>query len=307
MAICFNTSLGDVDAWTTHLGTLLPEEEIRVWPDVGDRSEIDIVIMWDLPVEELATFPNLEAILVLGAGANHLRPVELLPDVPIVRLVDDTVAKDMGAYVLHWLLHHHRGFDRYLEQESEHNWDRHQYAAVEDHVVGICGMGNIGRHIANVIGPLGYTIRGWSRSGTPVDGIDVFDGDHLDEFLAGTNTLVNVLPMTQDTRRLLDADRLAQLPSGAVLINVGRGGTLDDDALIASLDSGHLRAAVLDVFRGEPIAADSPFWAHPKVRVTPHISGFTYPRSAATYLAANIGRIRRGEAPFPLFDRTRGY
>lgn len=307
MAILFQTSFGDLDAWLGALTSLLPDDEFRIWPDAGDPADIEFVIGWQIPVPEIKKYENAQALLVMGAGVNHLRPVEDLPDIPIVRLVDEAVASDMAAYVAHWVLHFHRHMHRYDQQQSERTWRRHVYVPPGEFTVGILGLGNIGTYVADAAMGLGYSVRGWSRSGRTHPGVESFDADGLDAFLAGTNALVNVLPVTPETTNLVDADALAQLPSGAVVINVGRAATFDHAALVAALDAGHLDAAVLDVFEDEPLDASNPLWSHPLVRVTPHISGSTFPRSAAKYIAANIKRVRAGEAPFPVFDRERGY
>lgn len=307
MTIIFQTVFGSVEDWVGELTTGLPGQDIRVYPDVGDPSEVEFVIMWSIPQAELATFVNLKAILLTGAGGNHLRPVETLPDVPIVRLADQTVARDMANFALYWVMHYHRRIDAYQRQQADSLWNRLDSVATSRFCVGVLGMGNIGGAVADAALALGYSVRGWSRSGRERAGVASFGGDDLDAFLAECDALVNVLPLTADTRKILDADRLALLPEGACVINVGRGGTVDDDALIAALDSGHLRGAALDVFRGEPLGAESPMWSHPLVEVTPHISGSTYPSTAAPYIYENIKRMQAGEAPFPIFDRHAGY
>lgn len=306
--VLFQTALGDADAWLAEFRSGLPDDEFRVWPDIGDPSEIEFVIAWNMPVSAFAEMTNLRGILVMGAGVSHLRPFDELPDVPIVRLVDTEVARDMAAYAVHWVIHFHRGFDAYAAAQRERTWERQAaYLPRSEFTVGVLGLGNIGRAVSDAATALGYRVVGWSRSGAAHGDIEVYSADELGEFLGQSHALVNVLPLTAATRRLLGAERLAQLPAGAVVINIGRGGTIDDEALFAALDTGHVHAAVLDAFRGEPLAPDSPMWDQPGIVVTPHISGSTFARSAARYIIANIARIRAGEEPFPVFDRKRGY
>ena len=308
MAILFHTTWGDPAVWVDELRTALPAHEIRQWPEVGDRRDIEFAVTWDIPIEQYATFPNLRAICLLGSGASHLRPVDALPDVPIVRLVDDAVADDMAAYALHWIIHFHRRFDEYRRLQSKHRWQPQRFAPAADHTVGVLGFGNIGQRVARAASGLGYAVRGWSRSPKLDADVDTFCGPaELDSFLSGTDTLVNLLPLTEETRRLVNAQRLTALPRGSSLINIGRGGTVDDDALLQALDSGQLSGAVLDVFRAEPLDPQSPFWSHPLVTVTPHASGAAQPRSSVRYIAANIERIQAGQQPFPVFDPARGY
>lgn len=307
MAIAVEMPFDDPDLWIAELRRRLPAEDFRQWPDVGDRSEIEFVVMWKIDADALHELPNLKAILLTGAGTNHLRPIDDFPDVPIVRLADETVATDMAAYVIHWVLHFHRGMDVYRWQQDATKWQRHRYRPTRDFTVGVLGMGNIGGAVADAALALGYQVRGWSASGRERAGVTSFAGDQLDSFLKGCDALVNVLPLTSDTYRLLNASRLAQLPKGACLINVGRGGTVDHDALVVALDTGRLCGAALDVFSAEPLPEDSPLWSHPRVALTPHVSGSTHPETAADYIAANISRIKAGDAPFPLLDRTAGY
>lgn len=308
MAILFHTGVGDVEGWTSALRARLPDDEIRLWPDAGDRSEIEFIVMWDIPLDELATFPNLKAILLSGSGGNHLRPFDKLPDVPIVRLTDQGVARDMAGYALSWIIHLHRNHHIYAANQRTRTWNRVPHHPTREYPVTVLGLGNVGATVAAFAESAGYPVRGWSRSPKTIEGIDTFHGpDGLVAALDGAGCLVNVLPLTNDTRKLIDGDVLNRLRPGAGLVNIGRGGTIDDDALFAALDRGQLTGAVLDVFRGEPLDPESPMWTQPGVIVTPHSSGWAVPESAAGYVADNIARIRRGEDPFPLFDPTRGY
>lgn len=307
MAILFQTTEGDLDAWLKGLGDRLPDDEFRVWPEIGDPRDIEFVIGWRIPVADIARCTQARALLVLGAGVNHLQPLEEIPDIPIVRLVDEAVAKDMASYALHWVLHYHRQMDRYRDNEATATWKRHHYVAPSSYTVGVLGLGNIGSHIAEAMLAQGYNVRGWSRTARTQDGVESFGQAELTEFLTGTDALINVLPVTPETTDLVDASTLSLLNEGSVVVNMGRAATMDEGAVVGALDSGHLAGAVLDVFRDEPLAESSALWGHPKVRVTPHISGSTFPRSAAAYIAANIVRIRAGEDPFPVFDRERGY
>lgn len=307
MAIAVEMPFDDPDLWIAELRRRLPAEDFRTWPDVGDRSEIEFVVMWKIPADELQSLPNLRAVLLTGAGTNHLRPLDAFPDVPIVRLADQTVATDMAAYAMHWVLHFHRGMDVYRWQQEAANWQRHRYRPARDFTVGVLGMGNIGGAVADAALALGYPVRGWSASGRERDGVASFAGADLDDFLTGCDAVINVLPLTTDTYRLMNTSRLAQLPKGACVINIGRGGTIDHDALIVALDTGRLSGAALDVFSAEPLPEDSPLWRHPRVALTPHISGSTHPETAADYIAANIKRLQAGESPFPELDRSTGY
>ncbi|MEM7286417.1 MAG: glyoxylate/hydroxypyruvate reductase A [Actinomycetota bacterium] len=309
MAILLHSTFSPPGPWIEAFAELLPDDDVVTLDLVDDPADIEFAVVWDLPVEEFARFHNLRAILLTGSGGSHLKPVEALPaGVPVVRLVDRAVADDMAAYSLHWVIHFQRGIDRYLAQQTTADWVVHDFIPTDEHTVGVLGYGNVGARVADRLLANGYPVRAWSRSPKPGAPVETFTGPgELGTFLSGCRAVINVLPLTPETRNVLDADRLATMPSGAALINIGRGGTVDDAALIAALDSGHLNGVALDVFREEPLPDWSPYWNHPRVAVTPHISGAAQPRSSTSYIAANIERIRRGETPFPLFVAERGY
>jgi glyoxylate/hydroxypyruvate reductase A len=259
----------------------------------GERlGDVDYVVGWRLDAGRLGEVPNLRAILVTGAGYDHL-DLASFPAVPVVRLVDPAMADDIALYCLAWIVHFQRDFDRMRDAQRHRTWttdlvDRF----ARDTTVGVLGTGAIGSVVAERCRQLGYATIGWSRS--------AYDRS-LHDVLAGSDVVVNVLPLTPDTRRLVSGAQLAALDDG-VLINVGRGATIDTDALIEALD-GRLRAAVLDVFDHEPLPADSPLWSHPKVTLTPHVAGRTDPATAAPIIAANIRRVDAGDLPFPLVTR----
>lgn len=293
--------------WVREFGRQLPDEVVQVWPDVGDRDAVEFVICWNFDVHQLATFPNLRGVLVAGAGVDHLQPLDVIPDVPIVRLVDPAVASDIANYCVHWIVHFHRSLDRYQMQQPARTWDRHPYRSAAETTVGIAGIGSIGRVIANRAASAGYRTIGWSRNKSQIDGVETFAGEDLPAFLSLCDMVVNVLPSTPETHELFDATTLAAMKDTAVLINVGRGETIDESALRAALDAGTLHHAVLDVQQHEPLPNDSPLWSQKRLTLTPHISGFTFPATAVGLMAANIARIRNGEDPFPTVDRTVGY
>ncbi len=161
--ILFHSTFDPPEKWLAELGRQLPGDDIRLIEDIDDRSEVDFAIVWDLPVEEFASFPNLRAVLLMGSGGSHLRPVEALPEVPIVRLADQSVARDMAAYALHWVIHFQRGLHLYAEQEPSADWTRHPHVAAHEWTVGILGYGNIGTKVAAACQALGFGVRAWSR------------------------------------------------------------------------------------------------------------------------------------------------
>jgi glyoxylate/hydroxypyruvate reductase A len=214
----------------------------------------------------------------------------------------------MACHAIHWALHFHRGYDRYARQQSSALWRRHVFPPNEKRRVGVLGMGEIGRVTAGMLRDLGFSVAGWSRAPKDVAGVESYHGaDQLEPFLRRTEILIILLPPTPATTDLIDAERLAMLPPGAFVVNMGRGEIIVDDALLAALQSGRLGGAALDVFREEPLPATSPFWFHPKVFVTPHAAGPTGLDYGARRIAANILLMEQGGVPDGLVDREAGY
>jgi len=295
-----------VAEWEAEIRRVLPAEDVRLWPDVGDPTEVDFVIAWQMSAEEMAPLVNLQAILSLGAGTEQWQVPGI--DAPVVRLVDPEMANDMAGYCVAWVLRHQRRFAELEDAQQSHQWEVPDWTQTYAYSVGILGYGEIGSRIGRAFRDLGYPVNGWTRSGRTEEGVQHFAGlDELAAFLGASAAVISVLPSTSETVGLLDSERLAQFAKDAVLINVGRGTVLDESALIDALDTGPLAAAVLDVTSPEPPTDDSPLWTHPAVTLTPHISGMTQVRSASRLIAANVARLRSGEPAFPLLDRSRGY
>ena len=310
MALMFSNRDDDPNEWRQALEREIPGLDVRVWPDgVGDPADIDYALVWRHPEGDLKNYPNLKCILSLAAGPEAiLRDPDLPPDVPIVRLVDSSLSEDITLYCLHWVLHLHRGFHDYVERQRDGRWWRGGRERVEDRRVGVLGMGELGTRTAREVARLGFPTAGWSRTAKQVAGVESFHGEgSLSRFLARSDILICLLPLTKATEGILDRENLGCLPQGAHVINAGRGGHVVDGDLIALLDSGHLQTAVLDVFRHEPLPEDHPFWAHPKVIVTPHIAGRTHTQTAAAVICENVRRMERGEQPHPLIDRGLEY
>ena len=309
MAIMFNNHGFDPKPWVAALGARLPGMEIRVFPQVGDPESIKYAVIWNHPHGDLGRYPNLKAILLLSAGADFLKHDPSLPDdTPIVRLVDEAVARDMAQHCLHFTLHFHRAYHLNARDQTQAKWLRYDYPAAEERRVGILGLGAMGQVVAAEIMRAGFPVHAWVRTARDSGAVNLFVGeDQIEAFFASSDILISILPNTMHTQGFINAERLACMPRGAFLINVGRGETIDDDALKQALDAGHIEAAALDVFRHEPLPAEHWMWAHRGVIVTPHAAGNSYARSGAEKIAANILRLERGETPFPLFDPRRGY
>jgi glyoxylate/hydroxypyruvate reductase A len=308
MALLFCSPEEDPEAWRRALQRRAPELEFRVWPEVGNPGDVEAALVWRVPPGLLRSLPNLKLILSLGAGVDAMLADPTLPDLPLCRMVDPSLARTMSEFVLAHVLKYHRRLDLFALEQRAARWRFALPQPPETTVVGIMGLGELGTHAAGVLRRHGFTVRGWSRTRREVPGVEVFAGPAEQEaFFAATNVLVCLLPLTDATRGILDQALFARLPRGARLINVARGAHLVEQDLIDALDRGHLAHASLDCFVEEPLPAEHPFWRHPRIDVTPHVASFVSPESAAEGVADNLRRLRQGLPLRHLVDRTRGY
>jgi len=310
MPLLFVSTWDDKGAWKRRLAALDPALEVRVWPDdMGDPARIDAALVWKPPAGLLASLPNLKLVLSLGMGVDHIfADPKLPPGVPIARIVDGELIGRMSEYCALAVLRYHRDADAYDRFKSERRWKPVQGPHASGRRVGILGLGEIGRDLAAKLAVFGFKLRGWSRTAKSVPGVEPFHGPAgFVPFLARSEIVVCLLPLTPETEGILDARAFAALPRGAVVINAARGGHVVDADLVAAIDAGQLAAAQLDVFRHEPLPQDHPFWAHPKIRITPHNAGITNPETAAHQIVENLRRLRAGERLMNVVDRERGY
>lgn len=295
--------------WPEALARAMPAIEVRVWPEAGDRADIEYAVVWKPPADSLRALPNLRAIFSLGAGVDYLfTNTELPEDVPLVRLIDPALTEGMTEYVLYHVLHYHRYMCEYQAQQRQRVWRELPQVRPGDRTIGIMGLGVIGGDAAAKLALLGFSVAGWSRSAKRLSQVRSFFGrDQMDAFLRRSEILACVLPLTPETEGILNKDTLAALPRGACVISAGRGGHMIEEDLLAALDSGHIAGATLDVFHSEPLPVEHPFWTHPKITVTPHVASITNPFTASTQVADNIRRIQQGEALIGVVDRQRRY
>ncbi|MEM9198278.1 MAG: glyoxylate/hydroxypyruvate reductase A [Pseudomonadota bacterium] len=258
------------------------------------------------PLQDFGTVPGLRAVLNAWAGVEKVVGNPTLT-VPLARMVDPGLTEGMVEYVTGHVLRHHLGMDGHILNPT-HMWEERNVPLARERPVGILGLGELGTACAQALRALNFPVTGWSRRPRELAGITCHAGaDGLSATLAGAQILVLLLPDTPATTNILNATRLAQLPRGAVIINPGRGPLIEDAALLAALDAGQIGHATLDVFRQEPLPAGHPFWAHPKITVTPHIAADTRPITAAGVIVENIRRDQAGEALLHLVDREAGY
>ena len=302
------------ERWKKRFDVVCKDRSVLLLPDAAfDPVDVHYAAVWKPAPGELAAFPKLRVIFNLGAGVDALMADSSLPKVPLVRVAVADLTDRMAEYVaLHVLMHHRQ--EPYLRAcQREKRWQPKFQWPASAIAVGIMGLGTLGANAAEVLARIGFRVAGWSGSPKRIDGIECFHGQaQLGAFLERTDILVCLLPLTPDTRHILNRGLFARLnrnsPLGApVLINAARGGLQNEADILACLDDGTLGAASLDVFADEPLPADSPFWTHPKIVLTPHNAADTDPDEISKYVARQIERLEAGGVLENVVDPARGY
>jgi glyoxylate/hydroxypyruvate reductase A len=302
------------ERWRQRFLQRCPDREVALLPeDSIDPGAVRYAAVWKPKPGALSHFSNLVAIFNLGAGVDALVVDPALPQVPLVRVAERDLTARMTEYVVMHVLMHHRQ-QRYLDTcQRDRIWAPRVQPAARDVRVGIMGLGVLGRDAAEVLKRIGFDVAGWGRRPRIIPGITCFAGaDQLEPFLARTDILVCLLPLTQDTRGILNRRTFSLLArdgvlGGPIVINAGRGGLQVEEDILAALDDGTLKAATLDVFTTEPLPKDSPFWSHPKVTISPHNAADTDPDVISAYVVAQIERFERGLPLENVVDRQLGY
>ncbi len=285
-----------------------PEIDFRLWPESGDASAVRYLATWEPPADLGTRFPNLELLFSTGAGVDQFDFAALPPQLTLVRMVEPGIVQGMVEYVTHAVLDLHRDMPAYRRTQQLRQWKPLPVRTAAECRVGVLGLGTLGQAVLAQLVALGFDVSGWSRSQHDLPGVHCHAGeDQLAAFLSRTQILVCLLPLTEATRGLLNADLFAKLPHGASLVHVGRGRQLAAVDLLHALDTGQLAEAVLDVTDPEPLPETDPLWSHPRVRITPHIASMTQPQTAARVVIDNLRRHARGEPLVGLVDRARGY
>jgi len=297
------------DLYHRLLQDALPEWDVACWPEDVDAESVTHVAAWKPPAGFFKRFPKLQVVFVLGAGVDKfLQRDDLGEQVKIVRLTDAGMAQQMTEYCLYGVLHYQRQMDVYQQQQRAGQWLPQPARLAKAVRVAILGLGQLGAQVAQNLAKMGYRVSGWSRQPRQLDGVTCVHGDAgLRSLLPETDVLFCVLPATPETSPLLDDERLGWLPLDSAIINAGRGSLIDQDALLAQLDRGRLRFALLDVFAEEPLGEKHRFWQHPRVLITPHIAAETVPAEAVGQIAANLRALASGLAVTGLVERRRGY
>ncbi len=304
----------DPKPWVERFRKVLPDRDIVVLGEDFDKSRVEYVATWGPKPGSLSGLPGLRALFSLGAGVDHLMSYPDLPDVPIVRVAQDDLTHRMSEYVVMHCLMHLRDQHRFDADQRAKRWQPDRAPPIAGDVrVGIMGFGVLGQDAARKLKVMGFDVAGWSRTAKNVEDFEVYSGDDgLSVFLARTDILVSLIPLTPDTRGILNRSLFEKLAhdgrlGGPVLINAGRGKLQVEADILACLDDGTLKAATLDVFEVEPLPQDSPLWTHPRVTISPHNAATSEPEATARYIADQIRRHEAGQQFENVVDRKRGY
>lgn len=312
MEIIFYHPTFDTQYWIRELEKQLPGARVREWK-AGDNQPADYALVWHPPVEMLQG-RALKAVFALGAGVDSIlsklrdHPDMLPLSIPLFRLEDTGMGRQMQEYAVSQVLHWFRRCDDYQALKLASRWQPLPEYRADEFTIGIMGAGVLGAKVAESLQPWGFPLRVWSRSRKSWPQVQSFAGQaELGGFLQGTRVLINLLPNTAETVGIINQTLLAQLPDESYLLNLARGVHVIEEDLLAALNNGKLKGAMLDVFSREPLPQESPLWAHPRVAMTPHVAAVTRPMEAIAYIAGTISRLERGESVSGQVDRQRGY
>ncbi len=314
MAILLSTKASAMQAWREALLAVDPSLDIRLFPDAGEPADIEAAVCWNShDMAELRRYPNLKLLVSMGAGVDHLlRAPGPPPGVPVARLKDDRLTSAMGEWVLLNVLRFHRQDPEYRAQQAARVWNELPAPDTAERRIGILGLGQLGAHAAGMLRAVGFPVLGWTRQARELAGVTTYAGaEGLRAMLGQTDILVCLLPLTPETRGILNRDTFARLrrklAGGPVIVNAARGGHQVETDIAAALVDGTLASASLDVFEVEPLPQDSPLWDLPNCYITPHIAAISDERAGVAYFSAAIAGHRAGR-PLPhVVDRARGY
>jgi glyoxylate/hydroxypyruvate reductase len=295
-----------VEPWLAGLRQALPQVTVDAW--TPGASQADYAVVWAPPQAFVDQQAGLRAVFNIGAGVDALMALQIPASMQVVRLDDAGMSVQMAEYVCHAVIRHFREFDGYEADVKQGKWSYRKPRSRADFSVGIMGLGVLGQRVAQALAKFEFPVLGWSRTARQLDGVRCFSGaSGFDAFLGATRVLVCLLPLTPDTRDIINTATLKQLQAGAYVVNVARGAHLVDDDLIAMIDSGHVSGATLDVFRTEPLPPTHAFWKHPKITLTPHTSARTLRDESITQIVGKILAIERGEPVAGVVEPARGY
>ncbi len=309
MSIVIIRQDGKINAWKEALIAKDPSLSIYNYLEPHPKEEIEVAFVWKHPRGIFKEYPKLQYIASFGAGVDFLLEDKTIPEnIPITRVVDPILASDMSEFVLATILDELKKLRHYKVDQLNSEWRPLEYRRISDVKVGIMGMGALGSDLAKLLSSLGFMVMGWARSPKPDATVDMFYGEaERGNFLKNSSILVCLLPLTPETEGILNREVFKALPKGSYIINVARGGHLEDEDLLTYLDNGHLSGASLDVFHNEPLLPDHPFWKHPKINITPHIASVSDITSVIPQLLENYSSFKKDLPLKNLVLRQKGY
>lgn len=308
MSIVLVSTARAPEKWASTLKEKNKSLDIQIYPDVQRPEDIEFAISWKHPEGLYQSYPNLKVIASMGAGVNHILKDEHLPEgVKVTRIVDDQLTKDMSHFVLLQCLAVSRNLFTHLQDQESKTWKVKSYQTPEKTSVGIMGYGVLGQAAGNVLKANGFDVKGYANSSKIVEGVKVYGAEEQDEFLENTQVLVCLLPVTSETKGVLNLEVFKKLKPDGYLVNVARGEHVVEADLISAIDQGVIKGASLDVFQEEPLPESHPFWSHPRIQITPHVASMTDPESVANQLLENYKRMKNGDSLLNEVDVNRGY
>lgn len=306
--IVYRGPKGRSEAWSKIALAEIPDLKWHVWPDVPEDVTVDALVTWLAPKGYEELFPNLKVIFSVGAGVNQFHPRKMPPQIKLVKMIDPSINTLITSYVTSSVFMLHRDHFHYLEAKKEAKWSPLPIKFPADCHVGILGLGSLGQSVASQLKQLNFKVSGWNRSERNIDGVTTYVGEEqFDQFLSDLDIVICLLPLTEETTGILNAETFAKMPKGASVINVGRGQHIVEEDLIAALDSEQLSYAVLDVFDREPLPEEHPFWQHTKIHITPHIAAYTSDETAGLQLVDNLKRLVNNQPLIGEIDKVKGY
>ena len=306
MSLLINIPDRNIDKLLARLKKELGEESIEVWPNIKNPDHVSMALVWKHESGSLANLPNLKGISSFGAGVDNILEDAQLPDVPVARIVDNDLANSMANFVTTIINSHKLRFDEYAQQQSLSLWKPR--SARRGNKVGILGLGELGQQTAKYLCHAGFDVSGWSRAQKDMDGVHSVTGiEAFNDVISESDYLVCLLPLTKDTKGVINKSVLSAMKSTAVLVNVARGGHVYEEDLIEALYDKTIAHAYLDVFDQEPLPAAHPYWRTPNLTITPHVSAVTNIDTAISQIIDNYQRLTSGEAMVNTIDRSKGY
>ncbi|MEM7380804.1 MAG: glyoxylate/hydroxypyruvate reductase A [Bacteroidota bacterium] len=308
MAVVIIRQDGKIEEWKQKLLEADPALEVYSYLEEHPREKISMAMVWKHPSGILGDYTNLECIASFGAGVDFLfEDKSIDPSIPITRVIDPFLASDMSEFVIAQILNYLKNIHQYDTDKKESVWQPLPYRRLKDTTVGILGMGELGRALARDLVALGTKVIGWASRAREFEQVKVYGREELTAFLGQSEILVCLLPLTPTTEGILNRKFFAQLPKGAYVINVARGGHVVDQDILDVIDSGHLSGACLDVYHREPLEKEHTFWQHPKIHMTPHIASVSDIASVVPQLLENYRRLQSGEPLKNEVSKEKGY